>query len=43
MIIINTKNYAKIKKYFSKSFKPYLIGKIINEKKNVDLNGKIKW
>ncbi len=42
-IIINPKNFAKIKKYFSKSFKPYLIGKIINGKKNVDLNGKIKW
>ncbi len=42
-IIINSKNLKKIKKYFSKNFQPYVIGKIINGKKNVDLNGKIKW
>ncbi len=42
-IIINAKNLKKIKKYFSKNFQPYVIGKIINGKKNIDLNGKIKW
>ncbi len=42
-IIINSKNLEKIKKYFSKNFEPYVIGKIINGKKNVELNGKIKW
>ncbi len=42
-IIINPKNLIKIKKYFSKNFQPYIIGKIINGKKNVVLNGKIKW
>ena len=42
-IIINSKKLKKIKKYFSKNFQPYVIGKIINGKKNVDLNGKIKW
>ena len=42
-IVINSKNLKKIKKYFSKNFQPYIIGKIINGKKNVDLNGKIKW
>ena len=42
-IIINPKNLTKVKKYFSKNFQPYLIGKIVNGKKNVDLNGKIKW
>jgi len=42
-IIVNPKNLIKIKKYFSKSFQPYLIGKITNGKKNVNLNGKIKW
>ena len=42
-IIINPKNLKKIKKYFPKKFEPYVIGKIINGKKNVDLNGKIKW
>ncbi len=42
-IIINPKNLIKIKKYFTKNFQPYLIGKIVNGKKNVYLNGKIKW
>ena len=42
-IIINPKNLKKIKKYFSKNFKPYLIGKIVNGKKKVILDGKIKW
>ncbi len=42
-IIINPKNLKKIKKYFPKKFKPYVIGKIIRGKKRVDLNGKIKW
>ena len=42
-IIIKPKNLKKIKKYFSKDFQPYFIGKIINGKKKVDLDGKIKW
>ena len=42
-LVINPKNYKKIKKYFSKDFQPYVIGKIVSGKKNVDLNGKIKW
>tara|TARA_Y100000590_G_scaffold435895_1_gene555879 strand:- start:1089 stop:2114 length:1026 start_codon:yes stop_codon:yes gene_type:complete len=42
-IIINPKNFKKVKKFFSKEFQPYPIGKIVNGKKNVDLNGKIKW
>ena len=42
-IVSNSKNLEKIKKHFSKKFKPYVIGKIINKKKNVELNGKIKW
>ena len=42
-IIINPKNLKKINKYFTKNFQPYVIGNIINGKKNVDLNGKIKW
>ena len=42
-IIVNPKNLIKIKKYFTKNFQPYLIGKIVNGKKNVYLNGKIKW
>ena len=42
-LIINSKNLNKVKKYFSKDFQPYVIGKIINGKKNVYLNGKIEW
>jgi len=42
-IIVNPKNLIKVKKYFQKNFQPYLIGKIVNGKKNVYLNGKIKW
>ncbi len=42
-IVIHSKNLKKIKKYFSKNFQPYVIGKIINGKENVYLNGKIKW
>ena len=42
-IIVSPKNLVKVKKYFTKNFQPYIIGKIINGKKNVVLNGKIKW
>ena len=42
-LIVRPKNLKKIKKYFSKNFQPYFIGKITNGKKSVDLNGKIKW
>ena len=42
-IITNSKNLKKIKKYFTKEFQPYVIGKVINGKKNIALNGKIKW
>ncbi len=42
-LIVNSKNLKKINKYFSKDFKPYEIGKIINGKKNVKLNGQINW
>ena len=42
-LIINPKNIKKINKYFSKEFKPYVIGKIIKGKNKVKLNAKIKW
>ena len=42
-IISNKKKLKRIKKYFSKNYQPYVIGKIIHGKKNVVLNGKIKW
>ena len=42
-LIINPKNLKKINKYFSKEFKPYVIGKIIKKKDKVKLNAKINW
>tara|TARA_X000000950_G_scaffold24941_1_gene26741 strand:- start:149 stop:1252 length:1104 start_codon:yes stop_codon:yes gene_type:complete len=42
-LIINPKNLRKIDKYFSKKFKPYIIGKIKVGKNKIKLNGKVKW
>ena len=42
-LIINPKNFIKVKKYFSKEFKPYIIGKISRGKNKVKLNGNINW
>ena len=41
-IIINPGDLDKVKKFFSKNYKPYVIGKILNGKK-VKLNEKIVW
>jgi phosphoribosylaminoimidazole synthetase len=42
-LIVNPKKYEKIKRYFSKQFKPYVIGKISKGKNKVKLNGTINW
>ena len=42
-LIINPKNYKKIERYFSRGFKPYIIGKIIRGKDKVKLNGSVNW
>ena len=43
-LITKKKNIDIVKKYFKKEFKPYVIGKIIKNKKNKILfNEKIKW
>ena len=42
-LIIDPKNLNKIKKFFSKGFKPYIIGKIASGKNKVKFNGKIDW
>ena len=42
-LIINPKNLKKIKKFFTKEYQPYLIGKINSGKNKVKLNGKIDW
>jgi len=43
VIIIDNKKFNKIKKYFSKKYSPYVIGKIIDGNTKVLLNGKINW
>ena len=42
-LIIDQKNLEKINKYFSKEYKPYVIGKISKNSKKIKLNGKINW
>ena len=42
-LIINPKNLSKINKYFSKNYKPYIIGKISKSQNKVKFNGKIDW
>ncbi|WP_440927448.1 phosphoribosylformylglycinamidine cyclo-ligase [Candidatus Pelagibacter sp.] len=42
-LIIEHKNLKKINKFFSKEYKPYVIGKISEDKNKVILNGSIDW
>ena len=42
-LIINPKNFKKIKKFFTKEYKPYVIGKITTGKNKIKLNEKINW
>ncbi len=42
-LIISPKNFNKIKKYFSKNYKPYIIGNITKGKNKIKLNGSISW
>ncbi len=42
-LIINPRNLKKINRYFSKDYKPYVIGKISKNSKKIKLNGKINW
>ncbi len=42
-LILNPKNLKKIKKFFTKEYKPYVIGKIISGKNKVKFNEKINW
>ena len=42
-LIVEPKNLQKIEKFFSKEFKPYVIGKIVNGSNKVRLNAKINW
>ena len=42
-LIITPNNFKKIKRFFKKEFKPYVIGKISKGKNKVKLNGSIDW
>jgi|TARA_B100000780_G_scaffold239893_1_gene181782 phosphoribosylformylglycinamidine cyclo-ligase len=42
-LIIKPRNLKKINRFFSKQFKPYIIGKIVNNTSKVRLNAKINW
>ena len=42
-LIVNKKKFDLVKKYFTKDFKPYIIGKITRGKNKVKLNGFVKW
>ena len=42
-LIIDPKNLNNIYKFFSKNYKPYVIGKITKQTNKVKFNGKINW
>ena len=42
-LIISQNNFSKVKKFFSKAYEPYIIGKITSGKNKVILNDKITW
>ena len=42
-LIINSKDLKKVTKYFSRDYKPYVIGKISTGNNKVKLNGSINW
>ncbi len=42
-LIVSKAKINKIYKYFSKDYKPYIIGKIINGEKKIILNEKVEW
>jgi len=42
-LIVKPKNLNKVAKFFTKEFRPYIIGKITSGKDKIKLNGKIDW
>ncbi len=42
-LIINPKNLNKVRKFFSKKYKPYVIGRVFKGNRKVKLNGAINW
>ena len=42
-LIINSRDFKKVTKYFSRKYKPYVIGKISKGNNKVKFNGAINW
>ena len=42
-IIINPKNLARVKKFFTKEYKPYVIGAVTKGLNKIKLHGNINW
>ena len=42
-LIVKQINKEKIKKFFKRQYKPYLIGKIVSGKNKVKLDEQINW
>ena len=42
-LIIEKKNLDIVKKFFTKKYKPYVIGKVSKGNNKVKLNGNINW
>ena len=42
-LIVKPQNLSKVKKYFLKEFKPYIIGKITQGTNKIKLNDRIQW
>ena len=42
-LIVNPKNIKRVTKFFSKEYKPFVIGKISKGKNKIKLNGSINW
>ena len=42
-LIINQRKLNRVKKFFTKKYKPYVIGKILKGRNKIRLNGKINW
>ena len=42
-LIVKKNNIKKVQKFFSKKYKPYPIGIVVNKQKNIKSYGKIQW
>ena len=42
-LIINQRKLNRVKKFFTKKYKPYVIGKILKGRSKIRLNGEIDW